>query len=129
MRYTLNCKEAKAFCLAHIEGIDLAARPVQTVEIKAFRKDRTSAQNKYYWKVVIGTIESYTGYSSSELHETFKRQLLPTKIITIGNINKEVASSTADLTTLEFEAYLEQIKQFAATNIGLFIPDANQVGY
>lgn len=129
MKITINSNEAKAQALGVIGAIDLAARPVKTVEIKAFRKDRTSAQNKYYWKVVIGTIESYTGYSSSELHETFKRQLLPTKIITIGNINKEVASSTADLTTSEFEAYLDQIKQFAASNIGLFIPDANQVGY
>ena len=129
MKYTINSSEAKSFCLAHIEGIDLAARPVQVVEIKAFRKDRSSQQNRYYHGVVLKMLSDFTGYRAVDLHEVFKRQLLPTKIVTIGNINKEIAASTADLTTLEFEDFLEQIKQFSATNIGLYIPDANEVGY
>lgn len=128
MRYVLNSNEAVRSCLEHITSVNVGQKPIMTVEIKPFRKDRSNQQNRYYHGVVLKMISDYTGYCADELHETFKSQLLPTKVVQIGSVRKEVSTSTTSLTTTQFEDYCEDIRRFAAETIGLVIPDPNQAG-
>lgn len=127
MKITINSSEAKTQALSLISAIDLAARPIQTVEIRAFKKDRSSQQNKYYWGTVLKVISDYTGYSGSDLHELFKLNLLPSKVIELGDKRVSVTPSTTDLTTIEFEQYIAEIMQFAADSLSLYIPSPNEV--
>ena len=129
MKITINSSEAKAEALAVISTIDLTARPIQSVSITAFKKDRSSPQNRYYWKIVLGTFSDATGSTDYELHEFCKLKFLPTKIITVGLVGKEVSTSTTLLSTIEFEAYIENIKRFVAVDRGVYIPDVNQTRY
>jgi hypothetical protein len=126
MKFVINSSEAKSQSLAQISAIDLAARPIQTVEIRAFKKDRTSKQNRYYHGVVLKTISDYTGYSQGELHELFKSNLLPSKVIVIADKQVEYTQSTTELTTAQFERYISEIVQFASDSLSLYIPDPNE---
>jgi hypothetical protein len=122
MKFILNNPHAKQAAITHIQNLDLAARPIQTIEIKAFRKDRSGQQNKYYHGVVIKTISDYTGYHPSEVHALFKENLLPSKVVILGDKQVKITPSTTELSTLEMNAYIEQIAQFASESLGIFIP-------
>lgn len=126
MKYTLNCTDAKQSALRHIETIDISVIPIQTVTIANFRKGRTNRQNAYYFGVVLKAISDYTGYSVNELHELFKSNLLPSKVITIGDKNVSITPSTTELSVVDFNDYIEQIAQFAADTLGIYVPHPNE---
>jgi hypothetical protein len=127
MKITINSSEAKAEALAVISAIDLTARPIQSVSITAFKKDRSSQQNRYYWGTVLKIISDYTGYSQNDLHDLFKSTFLPSKMIVIGGKNKSITTSTAELTTVEFEQYISDVMQYAIESLSLYIPSPNEV--
>lgn len=126
MKYTLNSSTAKQAAIAHIQGIDLAARPVQVVSVENFKKSRTNSQNSYLWGVVYKTISDETGYSCDELHELFKNSFLPHKLVTIGDKSVRITPSTTALKTDEFNEYIELVCRYAAETIGCYIPAPNE---
>jgi hypothetical protein len=76
---------------------------------------RSHFQNKYYWKVVIGTLledEQFGGYTKYDLHDTLKDYFKVT--------------STSKLSKLEFHEYIEQIIRWAAMDCNIKIPDPNE---
>ncbi len=106
--------------------------PIVTVEIKEAKRIRSLSQNSYYWGIVISSVtgmfnEHGTQASPEDVHnylrenvgKLFKRINLPD-----GEI-KTIGRSTTELTTSEFELYLEQIRAWAA-NYGLIIPLPNE---
>lgn len=89
------------------------------MEIKAYRKKRTMAQNRWYWKVM-EIIGDELGYEREELHETFKATYL-------GEIDEHGllhSKSTTEQTTTTMTEYMDKIIRFAAKN-GILIPDPN----
>jgi len=96
------------------------------VIISVFRKDRTSPQNRYYWGVVLKYVSSYTGYTSEEAHDLFKDAFLTKKTVTIGSKTVEHTPSTADLSTVEFNEFIECVCRYVASEIGLAIPLPNE---
>ena len=86
---------------------------------------RSDQQNKYYHGVVVKLLADSTGYTPEEMHENLKRMFLSTKdahgLIRIG--------STAALKTLEFKDYLDKIIRWAAIDMGIPIPEPNDVDY
>ncbi len=99
----------------------------QTVEItvEKRRKRRSGSQNNYYHGVVLRMIADHCGYRGSDelegLHEEFKRKFLPK----VGLL--KISKGTSELTTVEFEDYLESIRQWAATELQIYIPMPNEV--
>lgn len=100
---------------------------VYNIEIKEYRKDRSGNQNKYYWGVVIRELCNHTGYNSDEMHEVLKAKFNPKELVfkQTGEAVK-IGGSTADMNTLEFETYLEQIRIFSLTELDILIPLPNQ---
>ena len=100
---------------------------VYNIEIKEYRKDRSGNQNKYYWGVVIKELCNHTGYNVDEMHEVLKAKFNPKELVfkQTGESVK-IGGSTADMNTLEFETYLEQIRIFALTELDVLIPLPNQ---
>jgi len=92
------------------------------------KKTRTGAQNRYYW-FYLGIIEAETGNTASDLHETFKRTLLPPRFITTTIKGKEqeikIPASTTKLSKIDMGDYLEKI--CAETNVP--IPDPATAGF
>jgi len=85
---------------------------------------RSLSQNSYYW-VYLGVIADETGDNAEDLHEFFKRKLLPPVFKTIQGEEIKLPRSTTDLSKGEFTEYLDKI--CALTNIPL--PDPKAAGY
>lgn len=87
------------------------------------RKPRSNNQNSYYWGVVLALIYDHTGHTPEELHEAFKMKFLK-KYRSDG---LEFIQSTTDLTTAGMKEYIDNIKRFAAVELGIDIPDTDGV--
>ena len=92
------------------------------------KSTRSLSQNNLYWHY-LSVIEAETGNTAEELHEYFRRTLLPAKFITIeiDGKNKEIKipRSTTELSKIEFGEYLDKI--CAETNVP--IPNPVEAGY
>lgn len=94
------------------------------VTIEERKKRRSNNQNSYYYGVVLKMIADYCGYRTNEeitgIHEELKRMFLPK----IGKLN--IVKSTSSLNTAEFTDYIENIRLWAAQELGVYIPDPNE---
>ena len=94
------------------------------VTAEKLRKHRTDDQNRYYRGVVLKTIADNCGYRGSEeleaLHQEMRRRFLPKR----GCLNIPV--STTDLNTQEMTSYIEAIRDWAATELGIYVPEPNE---
>ena len=50
------------------------------VTVEPIRSTRSLNQLAYYWGIVLPEIAGYTGHTAAELHEIFKRLLLPPRL-------------------------------------------------
>ena len=91
------------------------------VIVEKARSRRSLNQNAYYWGVVVKLVSDYTGYEPDEMHEVLKAQFNAGEF---GEIR--YGKSTAKLSTLDFEAYMEQIRRWAAQTLGVVIPEPGQ---
>lgn len=98
------------------------------VSIVEFRKNRSNNANRYYWGVVIKELCSHTGYNADEMHDLLKAKFNPKELVfkETGESIK-IGGSTADMNTLEFDNYLEQIRIFALTELDVLIPLPNEM--
>jgi len=125
-KFTINSQQAKQNCINFIQSIDFSKKPIMDVVISAFRKDRTLPQNRYYWGVVLKHVSDYTGYTDEEAHDLFKDTFLTKKTVTIGSKTIERTPSTTELSTIEFNEFIESVCRYVASEIGLAIPQPNE---
>jgi len=96
-------------------------------------KIRSIAENSYYWGVVIPLISNDSGYTKDEVHDLLKSMFLKNiKHIKLPNGKvKEVITikSTAELTTVEFEEFLTEVRTWASLEIDCYIPLPNEENY
>lgn len=89
---------------------------------------RSINQNRWYWGCVVKAVADHTGYTPKEVHEIYKALFLP-RVVAIegarGNVvaEFEVGGSTRQLNKLEFGEYCEQIREWAASELDVHIPD------
>jgi hypothetical protein len=114
-----NQQRFKLHCCSFKEG--------SSVEVIIKRPDKTRSrnQNDYYWKVVIGLINEDTGEDPNKIHEFLKFKFI---MRTAFGDNPYVGSTT-DLTTVEYEEYLEQCRRWAMEYRGIYIPLPNEVDF
>ena len=74
------------------------------------------SENRYYWGVVLEVLSDWSGHTREELHEAFRQMFLGYEENGI-----KYAKSTADLTTVEMERYLEDIRTWAALH-EIYVP-------
>jgi hypothetical protein len=97
------------------------------LQVKRYRKVRSLNQNAYYWGVVIPMIGNAMGETDIEaVHEVIKHEH-HYYIATVGKSELHVPLSTADLSTLEFEQFLEKVRRWASEFFSLYIPLPNEV--
>lgn len=97
------------------------------MEIWKPEKQRTSPQNRYYWKCIIKVFADYCGYQmneykevESQIYQAIKKKLpkriheeCKQKFLFVGyipNTEIEIIKSTTDLDVKEFWEYVEQIR-------------------
>jgi hypothetical protein len=86
---------------------------------------RSLDQNSYYWAVVLPYLARGLGYTVAQAHEACKRRYLSTNL----DSPYPTVRSTTDLSRLEFADYLTHIQCDASQEVGVYIPDPNEVYY
>lgn len=98
---------------------------------RSFKKNRSNQQNSYYWGVLVALISEHTGFTTEETHEILKHKFLRRTvwITKKGGIQEQsvITKSTTGMTTKAFEEYLSQIRIWASAELGVFLPEPNEV--
>ena len=116
----------KGRVISHIKALNVD-KP-WSVDIKLYRKNRSVAQNKLYWKWIT-CIGDEIGYERDELHAIMADKFLPDEIVEYGGKQIKKDKSTSRLNTKEFTEYLEKIDRFAATELGIVLPSPDDLYY
>lgn len=97
------------------------------VVISPFKGElRSLALNRYYWGIVLELLAEHCGYTREEMHEALKFKFLRMEAESDVRFGLPKVGSTAQLTNAEFLRYLEDVRIFAATELGLYIPEPNE---
>ncbi len=95
------------------------------ITVEPYKKRRSLSQNALMWawiNDVAKHVHEATGQDNDEIHEFFKGQFLPRRIIEIGGIVENAPGSTKDLTTAEMATYMGQIYAWVTSELGLLLP-------
>lgn len=92
------------------------------VKVKKQRNNRSTMQNNYYWACIVQPLAAELGYFPDELHDTLKVKFssewesieINDKIIGLQKVN-----STTQMNSKEFEVYVDQIRIWALTELGV----------
>lgn len=104
----------------------LAGKPV-VVTLDRPRKRATESQRKYYWGVIVEMLANELGYTKEEMHEALKYKFLRTEAEPDRRRVLETVRSTEDLSTTEREKFHEDVRMWAARDLGIVIPLPNEV--
>lgn len=92
-------------------------------------KPRSNDQNQYMWAVPLKMIADETGEEAEYWHEFFKQKFLCIGEKMINGQLIKLTKSTTELSTVEMEDYLARMRTWAAINLGMNIPEPNQVAW
>lgn len=117
--YVIRDGRIRDNAVSFINGLpvtDAYGKPVLwEVDIKRYRKNRSRAQNRLYWKW-LGIIGNQRGQDPEDLHEEYKHMFLPKRDFDYvdqdtGEITTvKIPRSTSKLNTKEFTQYLLMIE-------------------
>lgn len=96
----------------------------KTFRVELVENKRSLSQNALY-HLYLSVIERETGNNSSDLHELFKRTLLPPRLIKVMGRELKIPATTTELSKNDFSEYITRIE--AETNIP--VPDPREAGY
>ena len=112
----------------YIEHLSSIAGPY-TLSLDKYtpRKERSIPQNSYYHGAIVSVLSEETGYTPDEIHEVLKWKFLK-KEVTINGESCISTKSTRDLSTAEFEDYLDQIRVWASSELGILLREPHEEG-
>ena len=100
------------------------ARVGKEIEIDDKKYERSSGQNRFYW-AYLTVIAKETGENEHDLHEFFRRKLLPPVFKTVQGEEVKFPRSTTDLDKADFSDYLDKISALC----GVPLPNPEDAGY
>ena len=98
------------------------------VKIELKREIRSLPQNKLMW-MWLTCIEQETGNDKNDLHDYFKSLWLPVKQVNVLGKTIEKTVSTSELDSKQFTDYLERIQQFANIELGIVLPQPEDLHF
>lgn len=105
----------------------LAGRVLITIEY--VKGKRSTQQNKYLWGVCYKLIAEYTGHSPEEIHDIAKVKFNLKKIDLPNGEHYEIGGSTTEMNIDEFSRYTEELRQWAAVDLNVVIPEPGQTDW
>lgn len=99
-----------------------------SVEIKQKREIRSISQNALYW-LWLTCIMAETGNDKDYLHIFFGKKYLPQERRIVFNHPVDITVSTTSLDTAQFTHYLERIQQFANAELGIILPNPEDLHF
>lgn len=109
--------------LVNRDGFDRLVQSLDGQEIdiivRRHRKGRSLPQNAYLWGCVYKILADHLeGYTEEDVHEAMGQLFRTDRTGVVPRVK-----STTEMSTVEFNEYLERIIQFAAEKLELVIPD------
>jgi hypothetical protein len=98
------------------------------IEVKLKKKFRSHPQNDYYWRVIVKSFGDIFNKADLTLSKEQIHDILKTKFLLVKDPYPRIKSTT-ELTTLEFNDYILQLQEWAASEFKCYIPDPNESGY
>lgn len=98
------------------------------IRVERVQANRSLRQLRFYWGAIVQALSEHTGFTPDEMHEVLKGKFLP-KMLAITNGNGEIVGefviggSTGKLTIEEMATYINDIQIWAASELGVVIPD------
>lgn len=112
-------------CLTAIEKVsDYCKDPDERyiLLVQKAKQKRSLAQNRFYWGVLVKMLSDYTGFTPNEMH-----QVLGDNLWSYEKDGKKFIKSTTEMNTAEFAANIDAARLFAQDNIGVYIPEPNEI--
>jgi hypothetical protein len=104
-----------------IEALELNGK-VYKLQLTNKRAKRSVNQNSLMW-LYLECISQETGHERDDLHLFFKEKFLGWKKIVIFDEESVTLKGTSTLNTSEFTAYIDKIIIFAASELGITLPN------
>ena len=111
-RFIIRNKTVKRVVIDYLNTIDNYHKPYEVI-VRPYKKQRSKEQNARYWGI-LSQIADETGHTSNELHEIFKADLLPKRMIQFKGVHRGINASTVELSTQEFSDYCTRVEAWAA---------------
>lgn len=90
------------------------------------KKKRSVRQNSYYW-LLVTMISDHTGFTKEEVHAILKQRFLKVERVNeVTGAIYEYVRSTTELSTVEYEDYLEDVRRFASEEFGIYLPEPQE---
>lgn len=95
-------------------------------------KQRSNPENRYFHGCLIPILseqEAFGGWSKDEIKEFLKERFVSvSKTIKVGGriIDTRVVRSSASLTTVEWEKWMSDIRNWASTELAVYLPEPNE---
>ncbi|MDP2218508.1 MAG: hypothetical protein Q8J68_14620 [Methanolobus sp.] len=97
----------------------------QYVEVLLRKKksQRSIQQNRAYFGIAVDILCEHTGFSRDEMHDALKQKFASRVDDKTG---LTIIESTADMDTVRFNKYYEQIQQWSAEFLNVYIPSPSE---
>lgn len=97
----------------------------QSVEVVVRKKksQRSLQQNRAYFGIAVEILCDKTGFNREEMHDALK-QKFASRIDEKTGLT--IIESTADMDTVRFMKYYDDIQKWAAEFLGVYVPDPNE---
>lgn len=93
---------------------------------RAFKKFRSNEQNRYLHGYIIPEISETIGYTPEETKEILKFKFLKSFKVVLG-IETEYVRGTSELSTVEMEKFLTEVREWASLSLGIYLKMPNEV--
>jgi hypothetical protein len=114
-----------------IRSILMSGKGSIRIEIMEHRPRRTDRQNRYYWPCFVQPLAEFLREQGDLTEDEEAHELIKAKFLRKTIVNKktgevmEYVGSTTDLTTKEFNEYLNRVAFWLADMFGIVVPDPN----
>lgn len=122
--------------IPHRDQFDTALAQVHDcraiVSVTEYHGERSRQAEKYYHAVIVDQVSSETGFEEDETHDLMKAMHLPRGLHAHfgGDIcwrcSRVIGGSTRRLSNWEYWRYIENCRRWAATSIGLYLPEPRE---
>lgn len=97
------------------------------IDIVKQHNNRSLSQNSYYWGIVLKMLSDELWYEIDDVHEVMLEKFATKKVRLKKDKRVKLIKTirSKEMTTIEFEDYLENIRVFASKYLNLIIPLPN----
>lgn len=90
-------------------------------------KSRSSGENRYFHGVVLELLSDFTGHESEELKLYLKKKFGWIETKQVMGMMVEVPISTSQMSTVDFEKFMSQIRMWASAELDCYVPEPREI--